>query len=231
MKRFLKIILNILLIIILALISFISVYSIKGYILYKRTVKEKPVEAVAESIKSIEHYTALSELPDFYINAVVSVEDKNFYGHGAISIPSIARAILYDIKTLSFEQGGSTITQQLAKNELFTQEKKLERKFAEIFAAFEMEKLFTKDEILELYVNSIYFGNGYYGIYDAAKGYYKKTPKELSQYECAVLAGLPNAPSAFSQDPRLREERAEHVISTMIDSNAITKEQAENIAA
>jgi len=231
MKRFLKIILNILLIIILALISFISVYSIKGYILYKKTVKEKPVKAVAENIKSLEHYTALSELPDFYINAVVSVEDKNFYDHGAISISSIARAILYDIKTLSFEQGGSTITQQLAKNELFTQEKKLERKFAEIFAAFEMEKLFTKDEILELYVNSIYFGNGYYGIYDAAKGYYKKTPKELSQYECAVLAGLPNAPSAFSQDPRLREERAEHVISTMIDSNAITKEQAEDIAA
>ncbi len=96
-------------------------------------------------------------------------------------------------------EGGSTITQQLAKNLYFNQEKKLERKVAEVFMAFAIEDKYSKEEIMELYVNSIYFGNGYYSIYDAAMGYFQRTPGELTEDECTMLAGIPNAPLCITR--------------------------------
>ena len=114
-----------------------------------------------------------------------------------------------------------------------TQEKKLERKFAEIFTAIELEQYCSKQEIFELYVNTIYFGNGYYGIYDAAKGYYGKLPSELSDYEAIMLAGLPNAPSAYSlnTNPDLAYSRMKIVLSRMVECGVITQEQANDILA
>ena len=134
---------------------------------------------------------------------------------------------------MSFVEGGSTITQQIAKNQYYTQEKKLERKFAEIFTAIELEQYCSKQEIFELYVNTIYFGNGYYGIYDAAKGYYGKLPSELSDYEAIMLAGLPNAPSAYSlnTNPDLAYSRMKIVLSRMVECGVITQEQANDILA
>ena len=136
-----------------------------------------------------------------------------------------------DLKAMSFVEGGSTITQQIAKNQYYTQEKKLERKFAEIFTAIELEKYCSKQEIFELYVNTIYFGSGYYGIYDAAEGYYGKQPSELSDYEAVMLAGLPNAPSAYSLNvnPDLAYSRMETVLSSMVKCGVIEQEQAEDI--
>lgn len=120
---------------------------------------------------------------------------------------------------MSFVEGGSTISQQLMKNEYFTQEKKLERKFAEIFAAWELEREYSKKEIFELYVNTIYFGSGYYGIHDAAEGYFGKEPSELTEYEAIMLAGLPNAPSAYSPDtnPELARQRMKQVLEKMVE--------------
>lgn len=100
---------------------------------------------------------------------------------------------------MDFVEGGSTITQQIAKNEYFTQEKKITRKIAEVFMAYEIEKNYSKDEILELYINTIYFGNGYYNIKDACKGYFGKSPNEMTAGECIMLAGIPNAPSVYNQ--------------------------------
>ena len=119
------------------------------------------------------------------------------------------------------------------KNQYFTQEKKLERKFAEIFAALELEKKYEKEEIFEMYVSTIYFGNGYYGMVEAAKGYYGKTPEELSDSEAIMLAGLPNAPSAYSLDssPELAKQRMRQVLDKMLECETISPEEAESVFA
>ena len=119
------------------------------------------------------------------------------------------------------------------KNEYFTQEKKLERKFAEIFAAWEIEKQYSKEDIFELYVNTIYFGSGYYGIYDAAEGYFGKEPSELNEYEAIMLAGLPNAPSAYSPDtsPELAKQRMSQVLIRMVECEVIDQDEADSLLA
>lgn len=206
-------------------------FAVKGAVMWNRAKADKPLEELVAELRAAEGFARVSELPDFYIDAVISVEDRKFKTHSGINVKSIARALLYDISTLSFEQGGSTITQQLAKNLWFTQEKRIERKFAEVYAAFELEKALTKDEIFELYVNTIYFGGDYYGITDAARGYFGKAPSELSEYECAMLAGLPNAPSAYSPDtsPELARQRLRLVLDSMERNGVITSSRAEEV--
>ena len=119
-------------------------------------------------IQAKEDYTTLDQLPKDYIDAVLAVEDKRFYKHPGIDPLAICRALYNDIRAGSYVEGGSTITQQLAKNQFFTQDKKISRKVAEMFMAFEIEKVYDKDTILELYLNSIYFGNGYNSVAEAA---------------------------------------------------------------
>lgn len=151
--------------------------------------------------------------------------------HGGIDPIAICRAVFNDIKAGRFKEGGSTITQQIAKNMLFTQEKKMERKAAEVFAALDIEKLYSKEEIFELYVNTAYFGSGHYGIGEAAAGYFDKSPSELTDYESAMLAGVPNAPSAYSPDvnAELAARRAEQVLGSMVDNELITQTESEGI--
>lgn len=222
-----------LLIILLGVLAVSGYYGYHGYEMYTSALEEKSVSEMAEDIKSRCRFAEYDELPEFYVNAVIAAEDQRFWKHSGIDIFAICRAVLHDIKVMSPEQGGSTITQQLAKNEFFTQEKKLERKFAEVFMAFRIEKAFSKEEIFALYANSIYFGSGYYGIDSAAKGYFGKEISELSDYECAMLAGLPNAPSAYSPDasPELARERTAAVLNKMVKADRITEEQAETITA
>ena len=166
-----------------------------------------------------------------YKKAVVSVEDHRFYKHHGIDVIAIGRATLNDLRAFSFVEGGSTITQQLAKNQYFTQEKKMTRKIAETFLAFKLEKEYEKDEILELYINTIYFGNGYYGIKEASMGYFGKLPKDLTDSECIMLAGIPNAPSvyALTENPDLAKQRQKQVLAKMIRYKALTEEEAKNI--
>ena len=140
-----------------------------GYNMYKNAIDNIPLEEKVAEIKSKENYTKFSELPQIYINAVISVEDKRFYRHNGIDILAIGRAAINDIKAMSYVEGGSTITQQLAKNIYFTQEKKIERKIAEVFMAWKMEDNYSKEDIFELYVNTIYFGDGYYTVKDACR--------------------------------------------------------------
>lgn len=222
-----------LLIILLGVLAVSGYYGYHGYEMYSSALEEKSIAEMAADIKSRCRFAEYDELPEFYVNAVIAAEDQRFWKHNGIDIFAICRAVLHDIKVMSPEQGGSTITQQLAKNEFFTQEKKLERKFAEVFMAFRIEKAFTKEEIFALYANSIYFGSGYYGIDSAAKGYFGKEISELSDYECAMLAGLPNAPSAYSPDtsPELARERTAAVLNKMVKADRITEEQAETITA
>lgn len=208
-------------------------YCFRGYQMYRDAVEEKSLEERVEEIRNMENFTVYSDLPEFYRKAVLSVEDHRFESHRGIDLLAIARAAWTDIRTLSFREGGSTITQQLAKNMLFTQEKRMERKAAEIFAALELEKRYTKEEIFELYVNSIYFGSGYYGIYQAAMGYFGKTPPELKEYECVLLAGVPGAPSVYSPDVsrELAAKRVAQVLDSMVEHKLLTRARADEIVS
>ena len=227
MKTFLKIIL----LISLVCISIGLLVIGNGYNMYKEAIEKDPLEQKVEEIKSKENYVSLSELPQIYLNAVISVEDHRFYRHNGIDIIAIGRAVVNDIKAMSFVEGGSTITQQIAKNEYFTQEKKITRKIAEVFMAFEIEKNYNKDEILEIYVNTLYFGNGYYNIKDAAKGYFEKDLEELTDGEWIMLAGILNAPSVYAPNVNLdlAKQRQRQVIDKMIKYEYLTQNEADKI--
>lgn len=190
---------------------------IMGYRDYREALSEKSVEKMAAEIESAEHYTMLQDLPQTYINAVLAVEDKRFYLHPGIDPMAIGRAFINDLKAGAYVEGGSTITQQLAKNQYFTQEKKIIRKVSEMFMAFKIESVLEKDKILELYVNSIFFGNGYYCVADASWGYFGKAPSEMDFDECTLLAGIPNAPTNYNPvaSPELARQRQNQVIEKM----------------
>ena len=202
-----------------------------GYMMYKEAIEEVPLSTLVEEIKSKQNYTEINELPKIYIDAVIAVEDHRFYKHNGIDVIAIGRAIINDIKAMRFVEGGSTITQQLSKNTYFTQEKKLTRKVAEVFMALEIEKNYDKDEILELYLNTSYFGDGYYTIKDACKGYFDKEPMQMTDYEAILLAGIPNAPSVYAptKNPDLAKQRQRQVMEKMIKYGYLTENEAENI--
>lgn len=189
----------------------------QGYQMYSDALAEKPLTEAVEEIQSQSQYTSLSQLPDMYLDAVVAVEDHRFWKHHGFDIIAIGRAVKNNVVAGSLQEGGSTITQQLAKNMYFSLDKTFTRKVAETFMAMKMEREYTKDEILEIYVNTIYFGDGYYGIRQASEGYYGKEPAQLSDDECIMLAGLPNAPSVYSPsvNPELAAERQRYVAEQM----------------
>ena len=205
----------------------------EGYGLYKNAVQEESLEAKVAEIRSQENFTSLEEMPETYVQAVVSVEDHRFYDHFGLDLIAIGRAVVNDIKAGRYVEGGSTITQQLAKNLYFSQEKTMNRKAAEVFLALELEQKYTKDEILELYVNSIYFGDGYYSVGEASEGYFGKPASEMNDYECTLLAGVPNAPSKYapSKNLALAEKRQQKVISRMEACGYITEEETTLMAA
>ena len=202
-----------------------------GYMMYKEAIEEVPLSTLVEEIKSKQNYTEIKELPKIYIDAVIAVEDHRFYKHNGMDVIAIGRAVINDIKAMRFVEGGSTITQQLSKNTYFTQEKKLTRKVAEVFMALEIEKNYDKDEILELYLNTSYFGDGYYTIKDACKGYFDKELMQMTDYEAILLAGIPNAPSVYAptKNPVLAKQRQRQVMEKMIKYGYLTEKEAENI--
>ena len=184
-----------------------------------------------QQLREQEDYTKIDDMPQIYLKAVVSVKDHRFYKHFGIDVISIGRAFVNDIKQMKFVEGGSTITQQLAKNIYFTQDKKIVRKVAEIFMAFSIESNYNKDEILELYLNTSYFGNGFYSVKSASLGYFNKLPKDMNDSESIMLAGIPNAPSLYNpiQNKNLAIERQRQVINKMIKYGNLDKVEAEKI--
>ena len=226
-----KVIIKVLIIILVILISFGLILIGTGFSMYQEAIKEVPLSEKVEEIRQKENYTKLDEMPEIYKKAVIAVEDHRFYNHDGIDIIAIGRAIFNDIKALSFVEGGSTITQQLAKNIYFTQEKELKRKVAEVFMAYKIEDNLEKDEILELYLNTSYFGNGYETVKEASRGYFEKEPMELTDYEAVMLAGIPNAPSVYAPTVNidLSKQRANQVIEAMTKYKVIDKEGANKL--
>lgn len=194
-----------------------GVLGCKGYEEYKKALSEESVKEMAARIEEQPNYTTIDELPQTYIDAVLSVEDKRFYDHFGVDPIAVGRAFFNDVKAGAYVEGGSTITQQLAKNQYFTQDKKIVRKVAEMFMAFKIESELDKDTIFELYVNSIFFGNGYYCVADASNGYFGKVPSEMNFDECTLLAGVPNAPTNYNPtaSPELARQRQKQVIEKM----------------
>lgn len=220
-----------LILILCTVLSFGIFYGVKGYRMYQDAISLMPLEDRVEEIRGKEHFTEYEEMTDFYIDAVISVEDHRFREHKGIDPIAICRAIWADVRAMSFKEGGSTITQQLAKNLLFTQEKSIERKAAEVFAVMDIESAYTKEEIFELYVNMASFGNGYEGIYAASAGYFGKLPLELTDYESAVLAGVPNAPSVYAPgaDEGLASQRVRQVLQSMVQNHVITQTEMDGM--
>ena len=175
----------------------------------------------------------LSEIPLQTVQAFLAVEDRTFYEHKGVNFKRIAGAALKNLASFSFKEGGSTISQQLVKNTHLTNEKTLKRKFAELRLTRELEASYTKDQILELYLNSIYFGKCGYGIANAAKGFYGKSPEDLTLAESASLAGVIQSPSLYS--PYLHPEkflaRRNLVLRLMRDQQMIEETQFERAAA
>lgn len=188
-----------------------------GYNEYRSIVGAKSLASAVAEVRSKENYTVYADLPDTYVKAVVAVEDRRFYKHGGVDPIGILRAMYVNLRDKEMSEGGSTITQQLAKNLYSINNRNLIKKIAEAFIAFDLEKNYTKNEILELYANSIYFGDGYYCIYDAAMGYFNTEPAAMDEYQCTMLAGIPNAPSVYSptKNPELAERRRQIVLRRM----------------
>lgn len=215
MKTLARIIRRVLVIALVAVIAMCALTVWRGYGMYREALADRPISQTVVELRATDTYTELDELPQTYLDAVVAVEDHRFYEHGGIDPIAICRAAFNDLRTLSLREGGSTITQQVAKNLFFTQDKHFERKVAEVFMAFDLEARYSKREILELYVNSSYFGSGYTGIGQAAPGYLGCDPSDMSDYECALMAGFPNAPELFAADPQAADSRARVVVQQM----------------
>lgn len=184
-------------IIALTIIIFFSFMLITSYI-HKSVVADVEIESIIDEIQSNSNYVQAKDINRTFLNSIVAIEDHRFYEHGAIDLISITRATLINIKNKEILEGGSTITQQLVKNVFLDMNQTFERKINEIFLAFELEKLYSKEEILELYVNVVYYGDGYTGIKAACNGYFNKQPKDLTEDEATLLAGLPQAPSLYA---------------------------------
>ena len=210
-------------IILIVAIAAASLVIWQGYEMYSDAVAKVSIEEKAAEIMEKEHYTAYDELPETYVAAVIAAEDRRFQYHKGFDIISTARAAWRNIKSKEIVEGGSTITQQLGRIMYFSQEKKYSRKVAEVLVAGRIEDIYDKDKIFELYVNTIYFGSGYYSVYDASMGYFGKAPSQMNDYECTMLARIPNAPSVYSPDvnPTLAEQRRQQVLTCMAEEGYI----------
>ena len=227
MFKFLR---KLLLIVIIILLIIGSVFYINGKKLYDSKLEKISLDDKINSIKADKNFVSLENLPKDYINAVIAVEDHRYYSHGAIDPIALLRATLSNLKQKEFKEGGSTITQQTAKNLYFISEDDvISRKVAEFILSFELEKKYSKDDILEIYINTIYFGDGYYGIKEACNGYLNKEPKDMNLYESTMLAGIPNAPSVYAptKNLNLTKSRQKKVVSSMLEYNYLSKEEAD----
>ncbi len=186
-------------------------------------------QAVNTRINSA-NYVKLQDIPESMQQAVVAVEDRKFYNHCGFDMEGIFRASLVNLQYGQVKEGASTITQQLVKNLFLSQEQTMGRKAEEFVLAMDMELNYSKEEILELYLNTIYFGSGYYGIKEASEGYFGKEPAMLALPESAMLAGIPNAPSLYSPyvDFMLAKKRQFIVLDAMTAAGYLRESVAED---
>lgn len=183
---------------------------------------------IAEFFEERRIVVPLDEMPKQLLQAFIAAEDSRFYQHKGIDIVSIFRAFFKNLEAGTIVQGGSTITQQVTKSFLLTSERTYERKIREAILAYQIDQRLEKNEILYLYLNQIYLGHGAYGVEAAAQNYFNKSVNDLNLAECAILAGLPQAPSKYSPFHHFKKAKARqiYVLNQMVDKGFISKEQA-----
>ena len=232
MKKF---ILKVILVLILAALAITAVFLLNGYSVYKDITSKQSIVEKMEELRNNPDYVKKSEISQDYLNAVIAVEDHRYYEHGAIDIIAVIRAIFVNVQNNEFREGGSTITQQVAKNFYFMSNdvnaSGSAKKIAEAMLSINLERSYSKDAILEAYVNNIFFGNNCYSIKAASKYYFNKEPKDLTLYEATMLAGIPNAPSLYNpiNDFELTKSRQRKVVQDMAKYGYITEEQEKEL--
>ena len=197
------------------------------------TVLDHQGRYVGRILPQKRYWVSIDHIPAFLQKALVAVEDARFYEHGGIDLRGIARAFMKDVAQGKLVEGGSTITQQLIKNRYLTGEVSFDRKIKEARMAMEFEKQYTKQQILEMYFNEIYYGNGAQGLAQAARLYFDKTPEALTDGECALLAGVPKNPARYNPlgKPANVTGRRDVVLKRMVDLKVITAQQRQALQA
>lgn len=197
------------------------------------TLREKwnDVSHFKESLESRVHrekFVPYDKIPDLLKKGIIATEDRRYYDHGAVDIIGVARAFITDSMAGETLEGGSTIAQQTVKNIFLSNDRTMTRKLEELALAVQLERNYSKEEILELYLNTIYFGHGTYGVGEASRVYFGKEPKDLDLSQCAMLAGLPQAPSAYDpiSHPQEGAKRMTTVLALMAQEGYITPEEA-----
>src|SRR6266446_2271008 len=177
-------------------------------------------------------FVSLTQIPKALRDAIIATEDARFYSHHGVDPTGIARAVYQNFRRGRIVEGGSTITQQLAKILFLTPDRSLERKLKEAVLAVELERRYSKDRILEIYLNQIYFGHGAFGVEAASRTFFGKGVSELSPGECALLAGLPKAPATYSpfEHPEAAMRRRAIVLARMVDTGVMKPSQAKHLA-
>ena len=193
-----KLLFKMIIILLVIITGFCGYYGYLGYQIYQDKIQEQSLSERVNQLKSKEDYVTLDQISPIYKEAVLESEDRRFYQHGPVDYYGLARAMLTNLTTFSFKEGGSTITQQLSKNLCLSFEKDLSRKFAEVFIARDLEKMYNKDEILEMYLNITYLGEGNYGIQAASQYYYHIDAIDLNKQQSDILVKTLKRPSVYN---------------------------------
>ena len=186
-------------------------------------------DLVSQVSKKTPNYITIDKMPEDLVNGVISIEDRRFKQHLGFDIIGIIRAAIVNVRAGEIVEGGSTITQQLAKNLFLTEEKTLKRKLKELILAIKIEMDYSKEDIIEMYLNIIYFGSESYGVYEASREYFNKDVEDLTLKECAMLAGIIKSPSYYNpkNNIEMAKKRQIIVIDSMINSGYIDKMEKE----
>lgn len=228
MKKIKRIFLHIILILLLISGSFLAVVFRQGYLRYKEEINDLPIDKAVESYTDKDDYVPFDEISENFVNAVISVEDKRFFERKGYDLIALCRALYHNFLAKDLIEGGSTITEQIAKNlYLGGYIGDLKEKTAGIFMMKALEQKYSKEELFALYANMNYYGDGYWGIGEAAEGYYESNAKDLTLGQAAILAGIPNAPAIYqlSDGYELAKERQEWVLQTMVNNHYISDEE------
>lgn len=230
MKKIIKIISVLVSLLLAVALVFCLAFGVMGYQRYQLAIEEKPLQEAVLEITTNSSYVPYEEISPYFVQALVSVEDRRFFQRKGIDVIAFGRALLTNFFSGEIVEGGSTIGQQVAKNIYFTHSPSLTRKVAEIFLLYDLERNYTQEEIFAIYANIIYYGDGYNGIASASRGYFNKEPGELTLAEASLLAGLPQSPAIYQlssgSDKAIRRQQT--VLQAMIDCGYIDAEKKQS---
>lgn len=229
MKRFLK---RAGILIVTVVTLSVTVISYQGYQMYKNAIKELPLEERVSLIQENPDYVPLSDVSQMFVDATVATEDERFYKRNSVlDVEALARALWTNLTHFSAKEGGSTLPQQVSKNLYFQDDFSLYRKIAEYFVTRDLMRYYSKDEILGMYINMNYYGDGFHGIKQASEGYFGSTPSTLSDAEATLLAGIVQAPAHYQLSTNYEgaRKRQKHVLSRLVSRNYINSTQSDEI--